>query len=107
MNEIIILHYDECDIHVTRDKICEVITELSHDEVFDAINRAMQNCEFHRQSVFERICDDYKDELCELLQKFWERRSDACPLEAIEHEKQIEEWQDWIDAGMPKTEKSE
>ena len=32
----------------------------------------------------------------DLLHLFWQRTSDACPLEAIEAEKQEKEFSDWI-----------
>ena len=31
-----------------------------------------------------------------LLHEFWNRESDACPLEASEQEKQEKEWKKWI-----------
>ncbi len=32
-----------------------------------------------------------------LLQEFWQRSSDACPLEATEAEKQETEFNNWVD----------
>jgi hypothetical protein len=34
-----------------------------------------------------------------LLNKFWQRSSDACPLEASEAEKQENDWKSWIYKG--------
>ena len=31
-----------------------------------------------------------------LLQKFWGRTSDACPLECTEHEAQLAAWEKWV-----------
>lgn len=31
----------------------------------------------------------------DLLDEFWQRSSDACPLEATEHEKQLNEFRDF------------
>lgn len=33
---------------------------------------------------------------CTLLTKFWQRSSDACPLEATEAERQENEFHDWV-----------
>jgi hypothetical protein len=33
---------------------------------------------------------------CALLTRFWQRSSDACPLEANEAEKQENEFHDWL-----------
>lgn len=36
------------------------------------------------------------EQLQELLNDFWQRSSDACPLDATESENQICEWKQWI-----------
>ena len=33
---------------------------------------------------------------CTLLTRFWQRSSDACPLESAEAEKQENEFHDWV-----------
>ncbi len=38
--------------------------------------------------------------LLELLHKFWNRTSDACPLEASEQERQENEWERWINGDI-------
>lgn len=38
-----------------------------------------------------------KKQLKELLFLFWDRYSDACPLEVNEHESQINQWNNWIE----------
>jgi len=32
----------------------------------------------------------------EMLNEFWQRSSDACPLEASEAENQVSEWEQWV-----------
>ena len=94
------IELDKVDISITDDTAEKVVHQMDVDNIFDAVQVSINNNNILRSSVFERMCDDYKDELSELLRKFWDRKSDACPLEATEHENQIEEWQDWIDNGM-------
>ena len=87
-------------IILERDSAKEVVQQLSYDEIFDAIAESTSKRKFSRRGVFERFCDDYKEELGMLLQKFWGRQSDACPLEATEHENELGEWEKWVDKGI-------
>jgi len=94
------LKFDDIEICLSYDGAKRIIYELIEDEIFDAIQSSIVKRNITRQCVFNRICDDYKDELSGLLQKFWGRKSDACPLECTEHEKQLGEWEEWILNGM-------
>jgi len=52
---------------------------------------AAKECE--RERV---ILQKFKDEAKDLLYKFWQRTSDACPLEATEAERQEIEFSKWV-----------
>lgn len=95
-----VIDFGDIEISISYKGAKKIIHELNVDEIFDAINGSIGKGNITRDQIFERICDDYKEELSELLQKFWGRRSDACPLECTEHEEQIGEWEDWINSGM-------
>ena len=88
--------FEEIEISLTYVGAKKIIGELNVDEIFDAINESIGFRSITKEEVFLRICDDYKDELTGLLQKFWGRKSDACPLECTEHEKQLGKWKEWI-----------
>ena len=92
------IELDKVDISITDDTAEKVVGEMEVDDIFDAIQTSINNNNILRSSVFERICDDYKDDLTELLWKFWNRKYDD--WQALYHKKQIEEWELWIENGM-------
>lgn len=47
------------------------------------------------QETEKQVVISHKD-LLKLLANFWQRTSDACPLECIEAEKQEKEWEIYI-----------
>ena len=89
---------DKVDIAITTDTAQKVVCQMETDEIFDAIETSINNNNITRKEVFERICDDYKEELSELLRRFYNRNPDE--WEATEHENQLKEWDEWIEIGI-------
>lgn len=50
---------------------------------------------YELEKVIAQLVSVY-DKAPKLLHEFWQRSSDACPLEATEAEKQEKEWYKWV-----------
>ena len=72
-----------------------LLSEMSERDVNELYEDLNKYCEFVKDNqgkyVFNR-----KNEPKDLLHRFWQRTSDACPVEATVVEEQEEEFHDWV-----------
>jgi len=80
---------EHIEVRIEREKVKEIASELTVDEVFDMVLYNIDKRKYTAQSVFERFVSDHPEKFKNLLHKFWNRKSDACPLECTEHESQL------------------
>lgn len=78
---------------IERGELVKYIAEMNDmesEEFVSEIKKLMQ----YKDSTVNLFAFDKKPET--LLHKFWQRKSDACPLECTEAEDQENEWENWI-----------
>ena len=71
------------------------IAKMNQDEAIKLYNDLCALIEFKNKNsgkcAFSRGIDP-----CNLLQQFWQRKSDACPLEAAKAESEENDFHDWV-----------
>lgn len=72
--------------------VINMMDERDCEKLYSEINELVQ----FRDANVGKWAFDKKEEPCSLLHRFWQRRSDACPLEATKAEKEEDEFNDWI-----------
>lgn len=72
--------------------VINMMDERDCEKLYMEINELVQ----FRDANVGKWAFDKKEEPCSLLHRFWQRSSDACPLEASEAEKQEDEFNDWV-----------
>lgn len=70
-----------------------LMESVNPETIATAIMSEFTVCELEK--VICKLIDVYA-KAPKLLHEFWQRSSDACPLEAIEAESQEKEWFKWI-----------
>ena len=79
----------------TRLAIVKVVSEWSEDEAKDFIREIGRLLDLKNDTQGKWAFPKNQDP-CTLLQRFWQRSSDSCPLEATEAEKQESDFEDWV-----------
>ena len=79
----------------TRLAMVTVISNWTETEADDFIRELERLIDFQKNNE-GKFAFPKNQEPCTLLHKFWQRKSDACPLEASESEKQEDEFSDWV-----------
>lgn len=74
-------------------KLIELICKMEDDE-FQSLMNSVSELEYPEPDT--EIIAVKKSEITGLLNEFWQRSSDACPLECSEHEEELNEWADWV-----------
>lgn len=75
-------------------KFFSKLSELGDDEFIEFME-GLKKLIHHKDTTCGLYALDQEPHY--LLEKFWQRTSDACPLEAKEAEKQEQEFHDWVD----------
>jgi len=97
----------ELILEICKDRVTEkrdLVAELacmSHNEVEEFI-KMIRALEHHKVSTCGLYATDKIPN--DILSDFWQRTSDACPIECGEAEKQEEEFSEWIDSRFFKIE---
>lgn len=69
---------------------------ISEGNTESSVNFLFSTLPLHKvQDVVKLLIDSYKNQP-ELLQQFWNSKSDMCPLEATEHEDQINKFKGFV-----------
>ena len=91
IEKILWRHTDKMDL----EKMTQIVDELYTliQIIFDPENQPNQ---LGIKSTFEVDMVIRSGIVGDLLYKFWQRTSDACPLEATEAEKQEKEFKEWV-----------
>ena len=75
------INVKEIDLEIPRDKVQELIDYLEMDEIVDFIQNKSQI-----DSLVERLCMDFPEKMVQLLNDFFNHKSDASNIEASEQE---------------------
>jgi len=76
-----------------KDKLIGILFLMSGDEIQDFCTE-IKELEDHKEATVGLWAID--KEPFDLLHEFWQRSSDACPLECTEAEKQQDDFHDWM-----------
>lgn len=78
--------------HYAKGRLLEAIGNMDQDEVNEFCKEILKLQ--HHKDTTEGLYAIDKDP-SNLLEDFWQRTSDACPLEATQAEKETDEFHDW------------
>lgn len=78
---------------IERGEFVKDIAEMTDSE-FEVFTKEIKKLIHHRDSTVNLYA--MNSDPCDLLHKFWQRKSDACPLECTEAENQQDEFNDWV-----------
>lgn len=82
------------EIILNRNLKDSIIKQLSIDEIFDSISQM----KIHKSLIFNRIEDDFREEIGNLLNKFFNHKSDANKYLMAEQQEDMEnDFMDWAD----------
>lgn len=74
----------------------KIMESLSEGNIDSALDFMLRNNSFNDiLLILKYLLNEYENQK-NLLSQFWQRSSDACPLEAIEHEEEVKRFEEFI-----------
>lgn len=86
---------------IDKAKILLAIGEMSEDEL-QKICDDVWEIKYPSYGDYEGLYLVKASDIEGMLNEFWQRSSDACPLEAGEGENQVKEWEAWVPQKLAK-----